>query len=110
MHDALDAGRPLRNIERGAIHDWLIRHPLGAIPGSAVVVTNSPRRIVRRSGDHANLVAALGEPGRHFSGVLSDAREFRSVVKSVDQNSQTCLSSAAMPCIKSYGMPRINSL
>src|SRR5450631_2973903 len=105
MHDALDACRPLRNIERGTIDHRLARHSLRAIPRAAVVVTNSPGRVVRRSGDHTDLMAALSEPSRHLSGVLPNARQFRSIVQSVDQNSQTYLSSAATPRVNHNPMP-----
>ena len=75
---------------------------LGSIPHAAIVFADAPRGIVGRSRDHTDFMATFSKPGRHFSRVLANPRQFRGIVESVDQNSQTCLSSAAAPRITEY--------
>lgn len=67
---------------------WLrtVSRPLfGSIEAATVVVVNTPARVVGRSGDNADLMAATSKPDRHFAGVLADAGEFGRVVETVHE-------------------------
>jgi len=89
VRHALEAGRLGRNVERRAIDDRLARNLLRAVKPAAIVLADAPRRIVRRSGHHADFMPSRSQPRRHLAGILADAGQLRGIVKPVDQNSQT---------------------
>ena len=102
MRNPFQASGPLGHKERDAIHDRLPGHSLGAIPRAAIILTNTPRRIVGWRRNHADLVPALFQPGRHLAGIFSNSRQFGSIVETIDQYSQTCLSNGcnAAACVQ----------
>jgi hypothetical protein len=82
--------------------DRLPRNSLGAIPRSAIIVSDLPRRIVRRGSDYVYLVLTLGEPHRHLAGILANPRQLGSVVESVNKDSQTFLFSGVIAALSAF--------
>ena len=87
------------------MHQRSSRGVLSPVPRTTVIVTDTPRRIIRWRSHHTNFVAALRQPGGHLACIFSDSRKFRSVIESVNQNSQTCLSIRGLARSQSYAKP-----
>src|SRR6185437_13037993 len=95
MGNSFQSSRPFRNIQWRAVYQGLAGRVFGTVPLSAIILPDTPCRIIRWGGDHADFVTAFGEPGRHFPRIFPIPVSSGAVVESVNQDSQTYLSSAA---------------
>lgn len=89
MKHPFQPGWLLRNVQGRAIDREAGDGVLRTKELASVVLSNSPRRIVRRCCHHTDVVSACRKPLGHLTRVLSDTGQFRCEVEPVDKDAQS---------------------